>query len=66
MNFGLNSMNFRIVKRKIHFEPHRNRRISPKFRLIRSNPRTLIRGRQRANDAAAVGSLARGRKGWGD
>jgi hypothetical protein len=39
MNFGLNSVNFRNVKRKIHFEPHQNRRISPKFELIRSNPR---------------------------
>jgi hypothetical protein len=41
MNFGLNSVNFRNVKRKIRFGPHRNGRISPKFGLIRSNPRTL-------------------------
>jgi hypothetical protein len=41
MNFGLNSVKFRNVKYKIRFGPHRNGRISPKFGLIRSNPRTL-------------------------
>jgi hypothetical protein len=41
MNLRLNSVNFRNVKRKNRFEPHRNGRISPKFELFRSNPRTL-------------------------
>jgi hypothetical protein len=41
MNFGFNSVNFWNVKCKIRFGPHRNGRISPKFGLIRSNPRTL-------------------------
>jgi hypothetical protein len=45
MNFGLNSVNFRNVKRKIRFGPHRNGRISPKFGLIWSNPRTLVETR---------------------
>jgi hypothetical protein len=40
MNFGLNSVNFRNLKHKIRFGPHRNGRISPKFGLSRSNPRT--------------------------
>jgi hypothetical protein len=42
MNFGLNSVKFRNVKHKIRFGPHRNGRISPKFGLIQSNPRTLL------------------------
>jgi hypothetical protein len=45
MNFGLNSVNFRNVKHKIRFGPQRNRRISSKFGLIRSNLRTLPRTR---------------------
>jgi hypothetical protein len=39
--FGLNSVNFRNVKCKIRFGSHWNRRMSPKFRLIWSNPWTL-------------------------
>jgi hypothetical protein len=46
MNFGFNSVNFRNVKRKIRFGPHRNERISSKFGLIRSNPRTLAQLRE--------------------
>jgi hypothetical protein len=38
MNFGLNSVNFQNLKHKIRFGPRRNRRISLKFRLSRSNP----------------------------
>jgi hypothetical protein len=54
MNFGLNSVNFRNVKRKIRFGPHRNERISLKFRLIRSNPRTLaVTGVERFHEAVA-------------
>jgi hypothetical protein len=52
MNFGLNSVKFRNVKHKIRFGPHRNGRISPKFGLIRSNPRTL--------DASSVRSVIGG------
>jgi len=37
-NFGLNSLKFRDLKHKIHFGPNRNRRISLKFVLSRSNP----------------------------
>jgi hypothetical protein len=46
MNFGPNSVKFRNVKHKIRFGPHRNGRISPKFRLIRSNRRTLLSTRR--------------------
>jgi hypothetical protein len=42
MNFGLNPVNFRNVKRKIRFGPHQNGRISPKFGLLRSNPVTYL------------------------
>jgi hypothetical protein len=49
MNFGLNSVNFRNVKHKIRFGPHRNGRISPKFELIRSNPRTLAPPRRQGS-----------------
>jgi len=41
-NFGLNSVKFRDLKHRIRFGPNRDGRISPKFGLSRSNPRSLL------------------------
>jgi hypothetical protein len=50
MNCELNSVKFQDVKHKICFGPHQNGRISLKFGLIRSNPRTLHGARRHVPD----------------